>query len=183
MREIKFRAWDAKQSVMVYDGTMWLPHERWEHRNKYRLSGVSVTSKGILWVRALKDCGPTVTVEMEGKTQHFYSDWDIQYIEKDVELMHWTGLQDKNGVDVYEGDLLRLPAKDDWDKKNFASFEVFYHGNDCTPTDVGLCLGRARFYGSLAGGYVGHKLIPRYVGKMVVIGNIYENPELLSDKR
>jgi len=111
MREIKFRAWDAKQSVMVYDGTMWLPHERWEHRNKYRLIGVSVTSKGILWVRALKDCGPTVTVEMEGKTQHFYSDWDIQYIESDANLsgadlsgadLRWANLSGANlsGADL-----------------------------------------------------------------------------------
>lgn len=113
MREIKFRAWDAKQSVMVYDGTMWLPHERWEHRNKYRLSGVSVTSKGILWVRAPKDCGPIVTVETERETQRFYSDWDIQYIEKDVELMQWTGLQDKNGVDVYEKDRIRCDGGDE----------------------------------------------------------------------
>jgi len=168
MREIKLRAWDAKQSVMVYDGTMWLPHERWEHRNKYRLIGVSVTSKGILWVRALKDCGPTVTVEMEGKTQHFYSDWDIQYIEKDVELMQWTGLHDKNGVEIYEGDIVRAQMTSGVGGLGEWIGSVDFH-------DFEYCIETTDLKWPLASW--------KCVLKAEVIGNIYENPELLSDKR
>ena len=112
---------------------------------------------------------------------------DYKYHELDChetwEVMQWTGLHDKNGADVYEGDLLRLLPKNDWERTHFASFEVFWHDNDCSPTDVGLCLGRAMFHGNLAGGYCGYKLVPRDVGRMVVIGNIYENPELTTHGR
>ena len=102
------------------------------------------------------------------------SNWRYWY-----ELNQWTGLKDKNGIEIYEGDLLRIPAEDKWDEANYSSFEVFWHDNDCTPTDCGLVLGRMKNYGNIGGGYSGYKLIPRDVGRMVVIGNIHQNPELL----
>lgn len=103
----------------------------------------------------------------------------IEGREQGLLLEQFTGLHDKEGREVYEGDLLRLPPEREWQGKNFSAFEVFYHDNDSTPTDCGLVLGRMRNYGSIAGGYCGYKLIPRDVGRMIVIGNIHSNPELL----
>jgi len=113
--------------------------------------------------------------------------WSIPYNEifihtpdsRCIELMQFTGLHDKNGKEIYEGDILRMPAKTEWEKTSFNSFEIFYHDNDCSPTDCGLVLGRLRTHGNSAGGYSGYKLIPKNVSVMEVIGNIYENPELL----
>lgn len=79
-------------------------------------------------------------------------------------LMQYTGIKDKNGIEIYEGDILRgscgiPPTK--------VMGEVVYrlgsyHVN--TPHFPGECL-----------------LIdfPRFVRGVEVIGNIYENPELL----
>lgn len=98
------------------------------------------------------------------------------------EMMQYTGLKDKNGVDVYEGDLLRTPPESKYQEENYSAFEVFFHDNDCSPTDVGLCLGRMKNYGAIAGGYSGFKLIPKHINRMIVCGNIHENPELLEAK-
>ena len=95
-----------------------------------------------------------------------------------------TGLKDKNGKLIYEGDLLRYPPKDKDEETNFVVCEVFFHNNDCCDKHIGFQMNRFRFQGNLCGiiNY-GNKynFVPENVGKMEVIGNIYENPELLSE--
>lgn len=91
-------------------------------------------------------------------------------------LMQYTGLKDKNGVEIYEGDLLVFQ---DHHKENFPVFEVFYHDNDCADGHVGFQMNRVHFQGSMCGGYVGWGFLPKTTAKMEVIGNIYQNPELL----
>jgi uncharacterized phage protein (TIGR01671 family) len=91
-------------------------------------------------------------------------------------LMQYTGLKDKNGVEVFEGDM--LCGEDEYDGKNFSSCEVFYHDNDGVGDHVGFVMNRVRHYGNRSGGVI-PKFLPRVVSKMTIIGNIYENPELL----
>jgi uncharacterized phage protein (TIGR01671 family) len=95
----------------------------------------------------------------------------------DYEVMQFTGLVDKNEKEIYEGDILRYPCESDWDNINYQAFEVFWHdGNESN--GIGFKITRTHNHGSICGGYI-PKFIPDTASKLVVIGNIHENPELL----
>lgn len=69
-----------------------------------------------------------------------------------TELMQWTGLNDSVGKEIYEGDIYVIWYGTKKDRQNVVEF-------DC-----------------------GHSLknsLEEYGGSVEVIGNIYENPELL----
>jgi len=83
-------------------------------------------------------------------------------IECDYVLMQYTGLHDKNGVEVYEGDILRVS------QENPVVYDAVWH-NDAAK----FCLhetyqGRESWLSPFA-----------RVRDYEVIGNIYENPQLL----
>lgn len=91
-----------------------------------------------------------------------------------------TGLTDKNGEKIFEGDILREPAKNDWEKKNFVGFEVFWHDNDSCDSHIGWQMNRLHFYGSLGGADIYPIAFrPEWTRRMEVIGNIHDNHELL----
>jgi uncharacterized phage protein (TIGR01671 family) len=82
-------------------------------------------------------------------------------------LMQYTGLKDKNGKEIYEGDVLQIP--DNYDT-------------------YGMMAGEKRAVIFMDGGFRfespkknarGHWLEDD--GEFEVIGNIYENPELISN--
>lgn len=95
-------------------------------------------------------------------------------------LMQFTGLLDKNRKEIYEGDLLRHPAKEKWDETNYVVFEVFFHDNDCADKHIGFQFNRLHFQGSIAGYSQIENFLPKWTNKMEIIGNIYQNPELLA---
>lgn len=90
----------------------------------------------------------------------------------EIELMQYIGLQDKNGVEIYEGDILEFRANPFNRKRDL--FQVVFKD------------GRFRDEWN---NYIGQYLPPDIRNKQggrvrlneacEVVGNIYENPELL----
>lgn len=81
-------------------------------------------------------------------------------------LMQATGLQDKNGVDIYEGDIIKTGETLDWLNEDMGvirfldgAFFIDYHNLD-TEFD-----------------YIGNISLP-----IEIVGNIYENSELLEEQ-
>ena len=110
-----------------------------------------------------------------------FSEKSIQYLEKneiidayllrttfleDIELMQYTGIKDKNGKEIYEGDILKYKFPYDRRLKHvslvkFIETEASFGLKDIYGNEIPL-------YRITANNY------------FEVIGNIYENPELLN---
>ena len=118
----------------------------------------------------------------EGNREKQYCHYSLDGKYGDSILMQYTGLKDKNGNEIYEGDILRTPAKNDYEKTNFYAHEIFYHDNDSCDRHVGFQMNRLHFYGAICGARnYETRLMPKVTNQMEIIGNIYENPDLLED--
>jgi len=102
---------------------------------------------------------------------------------KDLILMQYTGLKDKNGKEIYEGDIVRI-LYTDWasqpygDNKTLQEYKnsiskigtVIYHINLFC---IEFVYGNGSFTDSI---------IPGKHGEIEIIGNLFENPELINSK-
>ena len=91
----------------------------------------------------------------------------------DFELMQFTGLLDKNGKEIYDGDIVAtsdngIPDEDKWDKEDWGYAKV-----SIDEDGVHMICGNDYWSWGEAESVFDLKYIE-------VIGNIYENPELLN---
>ena len=123
-REIKFRAWDKNKKQMLY-----------QEQEDYKFSFYP----GIPFVEITDEV-------MNCNDESYYS-----ISGDDIPIMQFTGLHDKNGKEIYEGDILRAQI-DDLDREDIYVVKFY---------DFTQHIG-----GGLSKG-------------MKIVGNIYENPDLI----
>jgi uncharacterized phage protein (TIGR01671 family) len=136
MREIKFRAWDTKNNLMSPVGGI-----DFKDGDKPR---------ALIYQPVMTNDGV---------------DWDADTVDH-IELMQYTGLKDKNGKEIYEGDIIKV-----WGRDDYLETIVFEHGSFV-----------AKDYDQKVGDGTGGSLWQNKKHteeECEVIGNIYENPELL----
>lgn len=151
MREIKFRAWDTI-------GKQWL-----------RITGFETAETDV-------SKGYTIF----GKGAGLFHDGDYVGSEGII-LSQYTGLKDKNGKEIYEGDILLVTSEiyTNFGKTPTGSFSKEYY--EVIWKDDGWGHKVLKSNHTIEGTEIkGLKVTTKYVE---VIGNIYENHELLEESK
>ena len=122
----------------------------WNKTDKYMDSDFSIHSDGCIY--------------QPSKRTWDIADISIETAYDELEIMQFTGFYDKNGVNIFEEDIIKYVVRKR--TKDHAYITKVIYKNGFIPLDnQSIFMGRA--FLSLA------------VLQIEVIGNIYENPELL----
>ena len=134
MREIKFRVWDKTSNCMLYQDDF----ER-----------VEIDTKNKMVV---------LIADEESDKSHYALDYEDR-IEADI--LQYTGLKDKNGKEIYEGDIVEIISQV---TMRYEKGKIIF---DCGCYFVNY-------------GWNTHLLF-EFLNDIKVVGNIYENQELLEE--
>lgn len=140
-REIKFRAWDNENKYMV------------------------ISKQGVF--TALRN-----SMNIVRQDNGYYNDGDLLKPNKEKYiLMQYTGLDDKNGKEIYEGDIVLLDCYYYEEPAFDGEFKVIYDDINGMWLLVDLEDKENIYTFENIRGY--------YKTEIEVIGNMYDNPELL----
>lgn len=135
MRQIKFRLWDKKNKDMLYYDNYIVP--------KMTLNGVLEE-----WIGHTSS-KPHIPI--------------YDNVSADYEIMQFTGLKDKLGKEIYDGDIVKAVITSNQGAEDIGNGYVDFHSGKCA------------FQVYLKNGEKSLSCNDE------VIGNIYENPELLNN--
>lgn len=164
MRDFKFRAWHKKEKYMTEVVGMW---HREVHPNGWVSTGQEFNIRTKHGIEDLADGGD--------------GDWFEVCIAEELEIMQSTTLKDVNGIEIYEGDILKnvdvidyggkIEVGDIWEisftvTDGCAGLRLYNNCLDNWPIDR-TEIGSLVFNDDVGGEY------------FEVIGNIYENKGLI----
>lgn len=136
MREIKFRAWDERNKIMHNE---------------------------VDFIRSGTDTNDWILFKSDKQKLEYGNVLENPYFQQQIKIMQYTGLKDKNGVEVYEGDV----GNDKFNNKVIVKWnEQFYCYalltiDEDVKDDWNFDLNDLN----------------------EIVGNIYENPELLKEDK
>lgn len=158
-RVIKFRAWDRKRKRM-YE---------------------------VLHLHMKGDFNNNDWATVKGYDIIEQKDIHLQIQPKDCVLMQFTGLLDKNGKEIYEGDIIAVKfhphyvERVSWVGEPDATAEVFWDLNAFRLKAKGQEDNRyADFFDFVSSEVYGYKMCDISYENTEIIGNIYENPQLIN---
>jgi uncharacterized phage protein (TIGR01671 family) len=164
MREIKFRVWDRSQNKMRSEGFAVYSRPRWKngiHSGLFLEPDLVVPSMD-------RTCG----------------EWNADSEDGTIVLQQFTGLKDKNGEEIYEGDILAID--NEWVEPEGSAQYVSHVENYLVawgPWDGGDYETETWILEGPQHAEFWHDLHPgdlcEHAEDSELIGNIYENPELL----
>ena len=147
MREIKFRAWNKDWKMMV------LP----EDLQAIWFDGVTACAADVEF---------NITTTDGQRHKNFWEDCE----KYEVMLMQYTGLKDKNGVEIYEGDMVQ--------HSNITKALIVSIGGYIETYSEGHIANGIHIHTKAEDVVLGVSAFNSDRG-IEVIGNIYQNPELL----
>jgi uncharacterized phage protein (TIGR01671 family) len=155
MREIKFRAYHKTQGCMYYTQS-------------------SIGMEGDGWIESIDFDSKAVTLGCQSDE----GDYIDMFSFSEVELMQYTGLKDKNGKEIYEGDVIRSVENDEVLK--IGDILPLTRHLDLLAENIGYYEGKKYHLRSAGAQYHLDDWVsnPEFYE---IIGNIYENPELLTN--
>lgn len=115
-------------------------------------------------------------------TSHPLDCCDYKLEGQPVELMQYTGLKDKNGVEIYEGDIVRTTVGEHWWLYAIEPSKISPNGQLYAIEKLSNCSIVDEVYTyTVTSENSGCRNELLYGNDYEVIGNIYENPELLKE--
>jgi len=123
------------------------------------------------WEIELHEWNIDYKIKLNGDVKDFDFDYDGYYEfivpKEDYIIEQYTGLKDKNGKEIYEGDIVKAR---DWDGE-WGKYRIKWKQSHCA-FEAFKC-GKYRKWNFSLTGFI----------DIEVIGNIHENPELLKGEK